>query len=93
MQEIKNKLYEIVLIIASEIFIYMMCWLAFDGHCFVSCDGVHTLEMPKMVFDPFCDKALLLEVKLLAILCLLCKIFFFFFQVVCYVLDLDFCFE
>ena len=39
---------------------YMVGWLAFGGHCFVFCDGVHTLEISKMVLDPFCDEALLL---------------------------------
>ena len=38
----------------------MMGWLAFGGHCLVSCDGVHTLEISKMTLDPFCDEALLL---------------------------------
>ena len=34
--------------------------MAFGGHCFVFCDGVHTLQISKIVLDPSCDEALLL---------------------------------
>ena len=62
----------------------MLSWLAFGGHCFVSCNGVHTLEIPKMALDPFCDEALLLISEIIS--------YTVFFQVVCYDLYLDFCF-
>ena len=34
--------------------------LAFGGHCLVFYDGVHTLQISKIVLDPSCDEGLLL---------------------------------
>ena len=43
-----------------QLHVYMVGWLAFGGHCFVFYDGVHTLQISKIVLDPSCDEALLL---------------------------------
>ena len=73
----------------------MVGWLAFGGHCFVFCDGVHkyTLEISKMVLDPSCDEALLLLNEIINFTVFTVQdCLFFSLQVVCYVLYLDFLF-